>query len=191
MEIISKQQAKSLGLTSYFTGLPCKHGHIAPRHIWNSGCSECSRLRETTKSAKRRAKHPEKIKEYKRRDYLKRRDKVLASCAKYRAENGEARRAYFKKYKQENNGRVTAGNKKRDLAKKNRTPCWLTADDTWLMKEIYELSALRTKSTGVQWHVDHIIPLQGKKVSGLHVPTNLQIILGKDNIVKNNRFEGM
>ena len=116
---------------------------------------------------------------------------MLASCAVYRDANREARNAYFKKYKQENNGRVAAGNKKRELAKKNRTPRWLTADDIWLMKEIYELSALRTKSTGVQWHVDHIIPLQGKKVSGLHVPTNLQIILGKDNIVKNNRFEGM
>jgi 5-methylcytosine-specific restriction endonuclease McrA len=48
---------------------------------------------------------------------------------------------------------------------------------------------LLNKSTGVQWHVDHIIPLQGKNVSGLHVPENLQVIQGSLNIKKGNRFD--
>jgi hypothetical protein len=48
---------------------------------------------------------------------------------------------------------------------------------------------LRTKMTGIEWHVDHIIPLQGKNVSGLHTPYNLQVIPASWNTAKGNKFE--
>lgn len=44
-------------------------------------------------------------------------------------------------------------------------------------------------STGVPHEVDHVIPLRGKKVSGLHVVDNLQILVKKDNVRKSNSFE--
>jgi hypothetical protein len=78
---------------------------------------------------------------------------------------------------------------KHRAAKLQRTPAWLDEDDYWVIAQAYELAALRTKLLGFSWHVDHIMPLKGKLISGLHVPSNLQVIPGLQNIAKNNRFE--
>ena len=40
-EIISRKEAKSRGLKKYFTGKPCKHGHIAERYVDGGGCKDC------------------------------------------------------------------------------------------------------------------------------------------------------
>lgn len=77
----------------------------------------------------------------------------------------------------------------RRALKLQRTPKWLTEVDRERIQNEYKLAALQTKITGEPWHVDHIIPLQGKLVSGLHVPSNLVAMRGVDNISKNNSFE--
>jgi hypothetical protein len=56
------------------------------------------------------------------------------------------------------------------------------------MEQAYELAQLRTNIFGFPWHVDHTIPLRGRIVSGLHVPTNLQVIPGAENSRKGNRM---
>ena len=78
---------------------------------------------------------------------------------------------------------------KRRAIKMQRTPTWLTEDDNWMIEQTNEFAALRTKMFGFAWHVDHIVPLQGKLVSGLHVPWNLQVIPAVENIAKHNKFE--
>lgn len=72
--------------------------------------------------------------------------------------------------------------------KKNRTPLWLTPDDFFLIDEIYHLAQIRTKITGINWEVDHIYPMHGELVSGLHIPINLRVITEHDNRVKHNKM---
>jgi len=98
-------------------------------------------------------------------------------------------RARSSKWKKDNSGRTVAQTTMRKAYVKLRTPLWLTEIDHERIQNEYKLSAILKKLTGQNWHVDHIIPLVGKNVSGLHVPGNLRVILGKDNLSKANKFE--
>jgi len=69
---------------------------------------------------------------------------------------------------------------------KKATPAWTDMD---AIKQFYVEAQRLTKETGIPHEVDHIIPIKGKYVSGLHVPENLQILTEKENQTKNARFE--
>lgn len=132
----------------------------------------------------------EEIKAHQKEWREKNKEKIYANTTKWRLANKDKQKEYARKSRVKNSARVNATNNKRRADKLNRTPKWLTKDDLWLIKEAHELAILKTKLFGFKWHVDHIIPLKGKTVSGLHVPTNLQVIEGRINIMKNNKFEG-
>jgi len=93
-----------------------------------------------------------------------------------------------KKHYYNNIPQYFANSAKRRAAKLKRTSSWLTEDDLWMMQEAYSFAKEREKYTGIKWHVDHIIPLQGNLVSGLHVPNNLQVITAYDNLSKSNKY---
>ncbi len=76
---------------------------------------------------------------------------------------------------------------KRYAKKLKATPPWLTEEHFDLMKMEYEKAHYLTEVTGVKWEVDHIIPLQGQNISGLHVPWNLRVITKEENVRKNNK----
>jgi hypothetical protein len=69
-----------------------------------------------------------------------------------------------------------------------RTPRWLREKDYEMMAAFYLLARMLSDETGEPHHVDHIIPLQGEKVSGLHVPGNLQVLTAFENIKKHNTW---
>lgn len=79
---------------------------------------------------------------------------------------------------------------KRRASKLQRTPNWLSSLQLEHIKLFYEAAAQMTKETNIQFDVDHIVPLQGEIVSGLHVPWNLQVITNEDNCRKGNKFNG-
>ena len=104
-------------------------------------------------------------------------------------ENPDKIKARVKAWKKANPGRVVANTTKRKAHIKVRTPKWLTAVDYERIQNEYRLAVLLTKVTGSAWEVDHIIPLLGKNVSGLHVPSNLRAIPKADNLAKSNKVE--
>lgn len=73
--------------------------------------------------------------------------------------------------------------------RKERVPPWLTEAQKQEINDIYRKAREIERLTGVKHHVDHIVPLQGALVSGLHVPWNLQILSATENSRKSNRFE--
>lgn len=131
-----------------------------------------------------RSKNRDAHKDYMKQWHAKNSDSQALYRMKYREENPE----YFSNYAKSNAGKVNATTRKRQAAKMQRTPKWIDAVDLFEMECIYSYcSSLRR--IGLKYEVDHIIPLQGKNVSGLHVPTNLQVITEKENRSKQNRME--
>ena len=71
-----------------------------------------------------------------------------------------------------------------------RYPPWISKQQEEQIKAIYNLrDKLNKCHAKAYWHVDHIIPLVGKEISGLHIPENLQIIPAKDNLKKGASYE--
>jgi hypothetical protein len=106
----------------------------------------------------------------------------------WRENHKDKQNLYNKLWKKLNPEKVNAQISKRRSAKLNRIPKWLNLDALREIENLYKLAIDKTKETGIKWHVDHIIPLQGKIVSGLHVPANLQVIPAVENLKKNNKF---
>lgn len=135
--------------------------------------------------------------------YARNKDYAKAKTKEWREANSERKRAYrraeyvknidaaklaVKNYREKHPYKSNHWVRMRQCAKMQRTPKWLNAEDKWMIAEFYDLAKLRSKCTGVEWNVDHIVPLRGKTVSGLHIPSNLQVILEQENKVKRNYF---
>lgn len=106
----------------------------------------------------------------------------------YNRDNAEARAAYLSRYQKKNPDKLRLWSMNYHAAKLQRTPKWLSEDDHWMIEQAYDIAVKRTKATGVMFHVDHIVPLQGAAVSGLHVPWNMQVITEVANKRKGNRL---
>lgn len=94
-------------------------------------------------------------------------------------------RTYISARKKAHPEKGLAQNARRRAAKLRATPIWA---NQFFIEEIYNLARLRTKSTGVKYHVDHIVPLKSRIVCGLHVEHNLQLVPASLNLSKGNRF---
>jgi 5-methylcytosine-specific restriction endonuclease McrA len=125
-----------------------------------------------------------------RKWYYKNQNKSIDSAKNWQRENKARRDRWNKEYrsKTETKAKRLACNRKRELAKIQRTPPWLTKDHLSQIEEFYLLAKELQWLSEEPLQVDHIVPLQGENVSGLHVPWNLQILTQSKNASKNNKF---
>ena len=106
--------------------------------------------------------------------------KECKSCCSIRNTSQKVR-DQKKRYRDSTEGRSIrrAGVAKRRASKQQRTPIWSETEE---IKEFY-------KNCPEGYHVDHIIPLQGERVSGFHVLSNLQYLPAEENLSKSNKYE--
>ena len=148
-------------------------------------CKECELARQKEYYADNRDERLAYKKKYREEN----RDDVAASNKKYREENPEKIKAGQKKYREKNLDKKVAGNAKRRAVKLERIPSWSNEADLKAIKKVYENCRLMSILTGIPHEVDHVIPMQGDGISGLHHSTNLAIIPASLNASKSNKWE--
>jgi hypothetical protein len=196
---MKRAEAKAQGLKFYNTGKPCKHGHLSDRYTKYGKCVECTVVQSVAWRIENPEKHLASMQKWiennrelhgtrVRRWQAANKDKVRADAKAWVAANPDKVKAKTLRYIKKNPDAYTARAVASVARRAKRVPQWLTSEDKWLMREAYFLAKLRTNLFGFKWEVDHIIPLRGELVSGLHVPTNLQVLPKTENRSKRNHY---
>jgi hypothetical protein len=126
--------------------------------------------------------------EKKRQHYQKNKEKYRKTSTEHYKNNSEKYKQRAREWVINNRERHNSNCMQRYTSKMHAFPSWLSKDDKWLIQQFYDIAKIRTETTGVKYHVDHIVPLRGKIVCGLHVPWNLQVITASQNCSKRNFF---
>lgn len=200
-ELISLKQARLSGLPNYYTGKPCPKGHIGQRVVSKRCCEICRNKKVSpSKSAvhfSRRAAKQRGDKFYFtgkpcKNGHVVNRETKTGQClncvknaiTKWRSNNFAKVKSSYAAYKRNNRGRVNANNRSRQLRKQRATPQWSEKE---LIRSVYDGADYLSRLTGIQWDVDHIVPINNQDVCGLHVLNNLQYLPHTDNVRKGSK----
>ena len=155
------------------------------KDLCSTYCKECTKAKSIAAYYNNKEVHNARSNGYRRANM----PRIRAIAANYREKNRAKINARSNDWVRQNRLNSTLNTAKYRCAKLQRTPAWLTESDLLRIKCYYQVAAMRAKESGRAWHVDHIIPLKGKLVSGLHVPNNLRVIPASENKRKTNRYE--
>lgn len=150
-------------LSEFYKAKTCKDGH-------QGHCKECHSKMNSQK-------------------YYEKHEENRARLSKYYSDNHEKEKAARREHYQKNKSTYLFNYYKREDRLKEATPNWLTTEMLSEIKEIYARRQEVSNVTGIEHHVDHVVPIQGIDVFGLHVPWNLQILTAEENLRKSNKYE--
>lgn len=204
-------EAKAAGSKTYFTGNPCPYGHVSERYTIGSRCVICA-----LKHSKDQKRLPYNSKMYnptKKADYYrKNKDRILQQRKSKKAETlgisvleldrlklerieylkrrggkrtKEQAEKYYRRDYSMNKDRYLASSAAAKRQRRQQTPPWAKFSE---IRIFYMTAARLTEETGIEHHVDHIVPLGGELVSGLHCQFNLQVLPAEQNLRKGNSF---
>lgn len=181
----TRKEAVALGAKFYFTGEPCVRGHVALRKVKGS-CLECVKEDWAVDNERRKGKPKTGAAiAAGRRYYEKNREAVIARASARPAEEKRRNRA---EYKDRNVDIVRADTSVRKRRHREATPKWLTKEERLQMRNLYVRARKMTELTRERYVVDHIVPLRGEEVCGLHVPWNLRVVTQDENLKKSNKL---
>lgn len=185
----------------------CRECGRARMNNWRRNNRERANANELRRNKRWRAEHPEKWKqrsrEYARRKHAAHPEIHRRAQAKWDAKNADAiKRISAEKYQRNKakcdersrlwylNHRDVRNAKcsRRRASLLNATPSWLTGDHWKQIRQFYSEAQRKSRQTGIEHHVDHVVPLKSPIVCGLHVPWNLQVITESENSRKRNKF---
>ncbi len=153
------------------------------KNTWDNLHNYCS-ICTITETKKYNLRNKTKILEYREENKLHKKeiDKI------YYNEHKDKITEYKKQWKIDNKDKVNASNAKRRATKLNAAPKWLNKQQLIEIEDIYYCCSEYNRLLTEKFHVDHIVPLQGKNISGLHVPCNLQILTATENLQKGTKL---
>lgn len=209
-EIVSRTDAISLGLTTYFTGKKCKHGHISRRSVVDCSCIICKRLQckkyynanseqLNIKSKQYKSDHIDQIvqyrqktsdvsKQYSKQWYQNNIKQARIRQKRYSMIHADILNQNSKRWRDANPHKVREQASIRRTKTEQQIPSWYEED---LVKQVYLKRDELNKKWGTNFVVDHIIPLnpRDKSVSGLHCWMNLQLLDASLNLNKGSGYE--
>jgi len=194
-----RAEAKAKGLVHFSTGKICKKCGTDKKYVSSGDCVSCHQSKGKANKKIWREKNREyylaqakgyrdrakqHIKEYNAEYRARTVEKRAAYNKQHRLENLEHYRLTAQKYRQEKPYMNAAYQATRRSIKMKATPVW---SDYERIKLKYIERDMMRQLTGLDFHVDHIVPLQGENVCGLHIAENLRVILARDNLSKSNK----
>lgn len=202
--IINRAEAKASGLLRYFTGSPCMAGHVAERNVSSGMCLICAREKQAARRAsadgrvriaeiKRtyRRRHPDRVKAYAKRY---REDRPDEHSARFRSWHDKASKnpeyrarksAATREWSAAHPDRARLSDSVKRARKRSAKPDDFGDFDRFVIEEAFSASRRRRAMTGIDWHVDHMVPLSR---GGAHAWHNIQVIPAEVNLWKRNRM---
>lgn len=194
----TRKSAKLAGAKEYFTGIPCKRGHVSARYTSTLACMECLNIhkkswrslqensqKEAAYAKRYRAENSARLRDTRLNLPEHKKESGRQRSREWKARNAERMAAYcsaYKKSKPAENANRTA---RYIAAKLKATPPWADAIE---IAKVYEDARVMTELTGEPHEVDHFYPIRGRFCCGLHVHTNLRVVPATENRRKYNKM---